>query len=106
MNCANGRARFKINRESSGVYYAQLMHFEGSKNTNLPQEIILTRGIRHWTGSINNEAILNELGKIIEDFFPTPTKEDNTRPSITFNPEMLPNQKTFSTAPQGRSNPL
>ncbi len=79
VNCANGRARFKINRESSGVYYAQLMNFEGSKNTSLPKEVILTRGLRHWTGSFNDETWLNELGNIIEDFFPTPTKEDNTR---------------------------
>lgn len=68
----NGRARFKISKENPGIYYANLLHFDGSKEFCPPSEITLIRGVRQWTGSHEDEALLNDLGKVIEQSFNKP----------------------------------
>ena len=64
----DGTACFKIRKENPGIYSARLLYFEGPKKARPPKEIVLIRGVRHWTGSYENEELLNKLGKAIEDF--------------------------------------
>ena len=63
VNYGDGRACFKIQKENPGIYHARLLYFEGNKKQGPPKELVLMRGIRYWTGSHENEALLNELGK-------------------------------------------
>jgi hypothetical protein len=67
VNYGDGRACFKIQKENPGIYHARLLYFEGNKKQSPPKELVLMRGIRYWAGSDENEALLNELGKKIED---------------------------------------
>lgn len=68
VKCGSGRACFKIRKENPGIYLADLSHFEGAQKELPPKQITLIRGMRHWTGSCDNEVLLNQLGKIIENF--------------------------------------
>jgi len=69
VNYGKGRACFKIRRENPGIYYADLMYYDGNDKHNLPEKITLIRGIRYWTGSYNDPTLLNQLGKIIEESY-------------------------------------
>jgi hypothetical protein len=61
-----GFAKFLIRKENTGIYYANLMHFDGEGN-RLPEKITLVKGIRQWTGSFDDSELLNGLGKVIEE---------------------------------------
>lgn len=63
----NGRAGFRIHRESPGIYNASLMFFDGDLKSTPPHKITLVRGIRQWAGSYEHPDLLSELGKIIEE---------------------------------------
>lgn len=68
----NGRAHFKIHKENPGIYYANLLHYDGAKQFSPPHKITLIRGVRQWTGSHEDETLLNELGKVIEETYNKP----------------------------------
>ncbi|GAA4730387.1 hypothetical protein [Flavisolibacter ginsenosidimutans] len=73
----NGRALFRIRREAAGIYYAFLLHFDGDRRHAPPGEITLVRGIRQWTGSLDNKTLLNGLGQAVEEhFFPSSNKRN------------------------------
>jgi len=73
----NGRALFRIRREAAGIYYASLLHFDGDLRLAPPGEITLVRGIRQWTGSLDNKTLLNGLGQAVEEhFFPSSNKRN------------------------------
>jgi len=63
----NGSACFNIYKESPGIYYADLVCFDGDKKLTPPQKITLIRGVRQWRGSFDDADLLNELGRIIEE---------------------------------------
>jgi hypothetical protein len=61
-----GKAMFRISRENPGIYCASLLYFDGDQQQSPPMEITLIRGIRGWTGSENDEILINVLGNLIE----------------------------------------
>jgi hypothetical protein len=67
INYRNARACFKIHKESAGIYYANLIHFDGDKKLAPPPKITMIKSLRQWTGSHNDLELLNALGKIIEE---------------------------------------
>lgn len=69
----NGRAHFKIRRENPGIYYASLVKYDGSWQFKPPEEITLVRGVRQWTGSHEDETLLSQLGKVIEEAYSKPS---------------------------------
>ena len=69
VNYGAGRACFTIRRENPGIYYADLLYYDGNHKKSPPAKITLIRGIRHWTGSYDDPILLNQLGKIIEEFY-------------------------------------
>jgi len=60
-------ALFEINFDSCGIYYAQLLTYEGDPRQKPPAGITLTRGIRKWSGSFDDESLLFQLGVCIEE---------------------------------------
>jgi len=62
----SGMAEFVIAPEGRGIYRADLVKYEGQPEFAPPQRIILTRGIRRWTGSCDREDLLGELGQMID----------------------------------------
>ena len=57
-------AFYNIIREKDDVYSAYLREYNGIDQP--PQVLTLVKSIRHWTGSIEDEELLFELGKAIE----------------------------------------
>lgn len=67
----NGNALFELYRDSPGLYHADLVHFDGDKKLSPPKKITMVRGIRQWTGSFEDVDLLNQLGKVIEESYPS-----------------------------------
>ncbi len=66
VNFGQGCACYQIRRDAPGIYFADLVFYDGDRSKNPPAAISLVRGIRQWTGSCDDDALLNELGRIIE----------------------------------------
>ena len=62
----DGMAHYLVSPESSGIYQARLVEFEGSTDRKPPEEVILVRGYRQWSGSYERQDLLNSLGEAIE----------------------------------------
>ncbi len=61
----DGEAHYSIYHEALGIYQARLVQYNGVGNKP-PQEVVLVKGFRQWSGSCNRREILNQLGKAIE----------------------------------------
>jgi hypothetical protein len=59
-------ASFRIQKERAGIYTAYLISFDGDDIHTPPEEITLLKGIRNWTGSIDDEVLLEQLGASID----------------------------------------
>lgn len=59
-------ACFKILREGEGIYTASLLSYDGENTNTPPGEITLIKGVRCWTGSIEDKTLLSELGGFID----------------------------------------
>lgn len=57
-------AFYSIVREKDDVYSAYLKKYSGPVQP--PCTITLVKSIRHWTGSVEDDELLFELGKSIE----------------------------------------
>jgi hypothetical protein len=75
VNYKNGKAYFDILPDKPGIYIARLVLFEGSKAVNMPEEIILVRGFRHWTGSHSDYQLLSAIGSKIEEHLEKKSKK-------------------------------
>ena len=63
-------ACYRVQNESEGIFTATLMYYDGKDGDSLPNGITLVKGIRNWTGSIEDEILLQELGKFIDANWP------------------------------------
>jgi len=59
-------ARFSVSPQGPGMYQAKLIRFNGMPNEAPPSRIILVRSVRQWTGSCDNEKLMNQLGQVID----------------------------------------
>lgn len=62
----NALAHYTLHREADGVYFAELESYEGQPAKAPPPTIMLTRGVRRWIGSFDNQQVLAELGQVID----------------------------------------
>lgn len=62
----SGNACFKVEKGKEGIFTANLLAYDGDYTQSPPEGIILVRGIRYWTGSVEDEILLNELGRFID----------------------------------------
>jgi len=63
----NGLAHYSINQEGKGVFLAQLEQFEGPPQEEPPANVILTKSVRRWRGSSEDQTLIDHLGQAIED---------------------------------------
>lgn len=61
-----GLAHYNIIQESEHVYHAILVKYDGKEVCTPPVDILLIRSIRHWSGSIDDHSLMNELGVVID----------------------------------------
>lgn len=73
----NGNACFKIKKGKEGIFTANLVNYDGEHTQAPPEGIILVRGIRYWTGSVEDETLLSELGKFIDSSWPQNLKNNS-----------------------------
>ena len=66
INYRSCAACYRIQNESEGIFSAYLLYFDGDDSQAPPDGITLVKGIRNWTGSIEDEILLSELGKFID----------------------------------------
>lgn len=62
-----GITHYIIKSGNSGLYHARLVRHEGDLSEQPPNEITIIRGIRQWTGSYNEDFLIEKLGEMIED---------------------------------------
>jgi hypothetical protein len=60
-------AHFDVSPLARGVYFANLVRFEGRPEQTPPEEIILVRGLHNWRGSCDRAELVYELGEVIDD---------------------------------------
>ena len=65
-NYEGGLAHYNIIQEKEGLYHAILVKYDGKPTNKPPSNIILVRGMRHWSGSVEDENLLNQLGTVID----------------------------------------
>ncbi|HEV7329996.1 MAG TPA: hypothetical protein VGN63_03055 [Flavisolibacter sp.] len=63
-------ACYRIQNDSEGIFTANLIYFEGDDEQAPPAGITMVKGIRNWTGSVEDEILLSELGKFIDANWP------------------------------------
>jgi hypothetical protein len=61
-----GIAHYLVSPDNSGIYQARLVQFEGNAGRMPPNEVILVKGYRQWSGSYERQDLLNSLGEAIE----------------------------------------
>lgn len=59
-------AHYAIAPETTGVYHAQLIKYDGPPNFEPPTRLTLVKSMHHWRGNSDHEELLDELGHIIE----------------------------------------
>jgi len=59
-------AHFAVSHKGPGMYHADLVRYNGNPEQAPPSRIILIRGVRQWTGSTDNDELLNKIGREIE----------------------------------------
>jgi hypothetical protein len=59
-------AEYRIVMESEGIYTAILERYEGSVHSLPPPKLTMTKGVRHWIGSTEEQPLLDELGEVID----------------------------------------
>ena len=65
-NYKGGLAHYKIIPENFGIYNAYLERYDGKSSNSPAQNIILVRGLKHWSGSIEEQNLLDTIGEVID----------------------------------------
>jgi len=60
-------AHYIVVLEHEGIYQANLARYDGRVDHFPPLKITLIKGPSRWTGSINDDYLLQCIGKIIEN---------------------------------------
>lgn len=61
-----GEACYSVESEGRGMFQAVLLNYKGNPNAEPPNCITLVRGLRKWTGSSDDERVLQFLGDVID----------------------------------------
>ncbi len=60
-------ASYVVTIERDGIYNARLMVYEGPNIMAPPDNIILVRSVRKWSGSYSEQEFIEELGRAIDE---------------------------------------
>ena len=61
-----GLAHYKIMPENTDLFHAYLERYDGKASNQPPQNMVLARGLHHWSGSTDEQSLLDELGEVID----------------------------------------
>ena len=60
-------AHYSVTLEREGIYNARLLAFDGPNIIAPPDNVILVRSVRKWSGSYSEQDFIEELGRIIDE---------------------------------------
>ncbi len=60
-------AHYVVTIEGDGIFNARLMGYEGPNIIAPPDNIILVRSVRKWSGSYSEKDFIEELGRAIDE---------------------------------------
>jgi hypothetical protein len=60
-------AHYLVTLEHEGIYHAHLARYDGRVDHFPPLKFTLIKGPSKWTGSINDEGLLKNIGRIIDN---------------------------------------
>ena len=59
-------AHYNILQEKKDIYQAILIKYDGKPDRMPPANFILVRGAEKWSGNIEDQGLLDQLGKVID----------------------------------------
>lgn len=66
INYKGAPAQYSIMEDTKGIYSATLIEYKGNVNNMPSAQLIITKGVRHWIGSIDDDVLINDLGNAVE----------------------------------------
>ena len=60
-------AHYAVTQEKEGIYSARLLSYDGPNIMAPPDNIILVRSVRKWSGSYSEQDFIEELGRAIDE---------------------------------------
>jgi hypothetical protein len=60
-------AHYMVFRKKAGIYEAKLQQYEGSSDTKPPEEILMVKGLGHWSGDIEDKDLTDKIGYCLEE---------------------------------------
>ena len=61
-----GHVHYRLHEEAERIFTAYMVSFDGNSTNSPAEEITLVKGVRNWTGSVEDDLLLQELGKFID----------------------------------------
>ena len=65
-NYKGGLAHYKVVQDNRGIFNAYLERYDGRPENTPPENIILVRGHNHWSGSFEEQTLLDKIGEVID----------------------------------------
>jgi hypothetical protein len=59
-------AHYSITKEGEGIFSAVLERYDGNLHDLPPPNVVLTKSVRNWKGSSDEQPLIDELGEMIE----------------------------------------
>ena len=69
-------AYYTVTIERDGIYNARLLTYDGPNIMAPPEQVILVRSVRKWSGSYCEQDFIEELGRAIDE-----RQRDNGEPA-------------------------
>jgi len=66
IRIGQSRAEFELSPRGPGMYQADLKGIKGRPSQPPPSSIILVRNVREWSGSCDDDNLINSLGRVID----------------------------------------
>jgi hypothetical protein len=60
-------AHYLVTQENEGIFHAHLSRYDGRVDHFPPLKFTLIKGPSKWTGSINDDRLLKNIGNIIDN---------------------------------------
>ena len=60
-------AHYAVTVEREGIYNARLLAYDGPNIMAPPDNVILVRSVRKWSGSYSEQEFIEELGRAIDE---------------------------------------
>jgi hypothetical protein len=66
IKIGEAKADFEFSPRGPGLYQANLKSITGRPSHPPPSTIILVRNVREWSGSCDDDNLINSLGRVID----------------------------------------